>query len=138
MQKKLVGVEMPSISKKQHNFMAAVAHNPAFAKRAGVPQSVGREFNTADKGRKFGKGGDIMATKGLKAIFAGKETKAEEKAEKKAVGGSKATYKKAEMKYAGEAAMKKGGLTSTRADGVAQKGKTKGQVLCGGGMTRKK
>jgi hypothetical protein len=48
---------MPSTSKKQHNFMAAVAHNPAFAKKAGVPQSVGKDFNDADKGRKFGSGG---------------------------------------------------------------------------------
>jgi hypothetical protein len=43
--------------------MAAVAHNPAFAKKAGVPQSVGKEFNEADKGRKFAKGGDTMAKK---------------------------------------------------------------------------
>ena len=50
---------MPSTSKKQHNFMAAVAHNPAFAKKAGVPQSVGKDFNEADKGRKFPKGGDM-------------------------------------------------------------------------------
>jgi len=50
---------MPSTSKKQHNFMAAVANNPAFAKKAGVPQSVGKEFNEADKGRKFFKGGDM-------------------------------------------------------------------------------
>jgi hypothetical protein len=50
---------MPSVSKKQHNFMAAVANNPAFAKKAGVPQSVGKEFNQADKGRKFSKGGDM-------------------------------------------------------------------------------
>ncbi len=42
--------------------MEAVAHNPAFAKKAGVPQSVGKEFSNADKGRKFSKGGDIMAT----------------------------------------------------------------------------
>lgn len=42
--------------------MAAVAHNPAFAKKVGIPQSVGQEFSTADKGRKFSKGG-IMATK---------------------------------------------------------------------------
>ena len=39
--------------------MAAVAHNPAFAKKAGVPQSVGKDFNQADKGRKFAKGGDM-------------------------------------------------------------------------------
>jgi hypothetical protein len=53
---------VPSKSTKQNNFMAAVAHSPAFAKKAGVPQSVGKEFNQADKGRKFSKGGD-MATK---------------------------------------------------------------------------
>ena len=50
---------MPSTSKKQHNFMAAVANNPSFAKKAGVPQSVGKDFNQADKGRKFSKGGDM-------------------------------------------------------------------------------
>ena len=48
---------MPSVSKKQRNFMAAVAHSPSFAKKAGVPQSVGKDFNAADKGRKFGAGG---------------------------------------------------------------------------------
>ncbi len=53
---------MPSTSKKQHNFMEAVAHSPAFAKKVGVPQSVGKDFSNADKGRKFSKGGDIMAT----------------------------------------------------------------------------
>ena len=50
---------MPSTSKKQHNFMAAVANNPAFAKKAGVPQSVGKEFNNADKGKTFKRGGDM-------------------------------------------------------------------------------
>ena len=47
---------MPSVSKKQHNFMAAVANNPAFAKKAGVPKTVGEEFMKADKGKKFGSG----------------------------------------------------------------------------------
>jgi hypothetical protein len=47
---------MPSTSKKQHNFMEAVANNPSFAKKAGVPQSVGKDFATADKGISF-KGG---------------------------------------------------------------------------------
>lgn len=40
---------MPSKSKKQHNLMAAAAHNPGFAKKAGVPQSVAKEFVAADK-----------------------------------------------------------------------------------------
>jgi hypothetical protein len=50
---------MPSSSKKQHNFMEAIAHSPSFAKKVGVPQSVGKDFSTADKGRKFSKGGDM-------------------------------------------------------------------------------
>ena len=41
---------MPSKSPAQARLMAGAAHNPAFAKKVGVPQSVGREFNRADKG----------------------------------------------------------------------------------------
>jgi len=44
---------MPSKSKAQHNFMEMIAHNPAMAKKKGVPQSVGREFEKADKGKKL-------------------------------------------------------------------------------------
>ena len=103
---------MPSTSKKQHNFMAAVANNPSFAKKVGVPQSVGKEFNQADKSRKFSKGGDTMASKmnpGFMAMMAKKKAGA-----------------KAEMpmkKMAG------GGSASKRADGVATKGKTKGAMV---------
>jgi len=50
---------MPSVSKKQHNFMAAVANNPKFAKKAGVPSAVGKEFLTADKGKTFKEGGEM-------------------------------------------------------------------------------
>ena len=53
---------MPSTSKKQHNLMEAVAHSPAFAKKVGIPQSVGKDFSDADKGKKFKKGGNTMAT----------------------------------------------------------------------------
>lgn len=52
---------MPSESPKQARFMAAVAHNPDFAKKVGVPQSVGKEFNQADKG------GPMLRTKRYKA-----------------------------------------------------------------------
>jgi len=54
---------MPSVSKKQHNFMAAVANNPKFAKKAGVPRSVGEDFLTADKGKKFKEGGTMKKMK---------------------------------------------------------------------------
>ena len=48
---------MPSTSAKQHRFMEMVAHDPAAAKRVGVPQSVGKDFAAADKGKSFaGKG----------------------------------------------------------------------------------
>ena len=43
--------------------MEAVAHNKAFAKKVGIPQSVGQDFAKADKGKTFRKGGDAMATK---------------------------------------------------------------------------
>lgn len=52
---------MPSKSKKQAKLMAAVAHNPKFAKKVGIPQSVGREFNNADqKLRKYADGGQVL------------------------------------------------------------------------------
>jgi len=41
---------MPSRTKKQAKTMAAAAHNPAFAKKVGIPQSVAKDFNQADKG----------------------------------------------------------------------------------------
>jgi hypothetical protein len=40
---------MPSVSKPQHNFMEAVDHNPAFAKKVGVPRKVGADFVAADQ-----------------------------------------------------------------------------------------
>jgi hypothetical protein len=46
---------MPATSEKQKKFMDAVAHNPAFAKKVGVPKSVGKDFSEASKGMKFGK-----------------------------------------------------------------------------------
>lgn len=46
---------MPSKNLAQHNLMAMVAHDPAAAKRLGIPQSVGQEFVQADKGKKFAK-----------------------------------------------------------------------------------
>ena len=48
---------MPSKSPSQHRLMAAVAHNPAFAKKVGISQKVGKEFAKADVGKKFKGGG---------------------------------------------------------------------------------
>ena len=52
---------MPSKSKAQHNLMEAVAHNPAFAKKVGISQKVGKDFAEADKGKKFKEGGGLYA-----------------------------------------------------------------------------
>ena len=60
---------MPSVSKKQHNLMAMVAHDKAAAKRLGIPQSVGKEFTAADKGKKFGMGGSATVTRGGKEMI---------------------------------------------------------------------
>jgi hypothetical protein len=49
---------MPSKSPAQARLMAAAAHNPQFAKKVGVPQSVAKEFNQADQGNRLLKEGD--------------------------------------------------------------------------------
>ena len=118
---------MPSHSAKQHKFMEAVAHNPSFAKKAGVPQSVGKEFSNADKGKTFKRGGD-MATKkmnpGMMAMMA----------KKRAAPAAPAAP------GAGMMGMRKGGSVGTTSmgkvrtaapsrDGVASKGKTKGTMI---------
>ena len=64
---------MPSTSVKQHRFMQAVAHSPSFAKKAGVSQSVGKDFSAADKGKTFNRGG--MMKKGKR--FNGEDNKSE-------------------------------------------------------------
>jgi hypothetical protein len=109
---------MPSTSKKQANLMAAVAHNPAFAKKVGIPQSVGMDFNKADKGKKFNKGGtmkhdDIKQDMPMMKKVAKQEVKAHEKSMHKMAGGG-----------------------VTRADGCVSKGHTKGKMISmkNGGM----
>lgn len=61
---------MPSKSKKQAKLMAAVAHNPKFAKKVGIPQSVGREFNDADqKLRGYAEGGKVSNFRRLSKLL---------------------------------------------------------------------
>ena len=74
---------MPSKSSSQHNLMAAVAHNPAFAKKVGISQKVGKEFAKADEGKKF-KGGGLYDN-----IHAKRERIAEGSGEKMRRVGSK-------------------------------------------------
>jgi len=131
---------MPATSEKQKQFMDAAAHNPKFAKAAGVPVSVAKEFSGASKGMKFGKdtntsrpdlqkvnkpktlhgkmslmkeGGNTMATKmnpGMMAMMA---------------------KKKGAAKMAGGGMSSKMGTVKTGStpNGVASKGKTKGKMI---------
>ena len=150
---------MPATSLKQKKFMDAAAHNPAFAKQAGIPQSVAQEFSTASKGMKF-KGEQTRAdrqainrpkTNQGKAEFFKrggemKESKAMAKKEisfmeKKGAPKSMIKHEKAEygMKKGGMKKMASGGITSAKMgtvktaapskDGVATKGKTKGTQI---------
>ena len=138
---------MPYASDKQKRLMQAVAHSPSFAKKVGIPQSVGQKFE-AHKA----KGGEIMAKK----LFGGKETYAEELKEAKAIKSGKispqqyargeqkeeAGMKMKKMAMGGGVAPSKMGAVKTAApsrDGIASKGKTKGTMvkMAGGkGMKR--
>ena len=150
---------MPATSLKQKKFMDAAAHNPAFAKQAGIPQSVAQEFSTASKGMKF-KGEQTRADRqainrpktnqGSAELFKRggemKESKAMAKKEisfmeKKGAPKSMIKHEKAEygMKKGGMKKMASGGITSAKMgavktaapskDGVASKGKTKGTQI---------
>jgi hypothetical protein len=136
---------MPSTSKKQHNFMAAVANNPKFAKKAGVPQSVGKDFTEADKGKKFGSGDGTRVDRqgvnkpktnhGDAALFKkGGSMASKMNPGFMAMMAKKKAGAKAEMPMKKGGAAKKmaaGGLSGGHkaADGVASKGKTKGKQI---------
>jgi len=125
---------MPSTSKKQHNFMAAIAHSPSFAKKAGVPQSVGKEFNNADKGKTFKRGGE-MATKMGKPMMKPGMSMAKDGMKKPTPMADTA------MGGMGGMGMKKGGMPMKMKDGkkvpifaakgggIESKGKTKGKMI---------
>ena len=134
---------MPSKTKKQANFMAAVANNPKFAKRAGVPQSVGRDFAKADKGKTFQEGGNVDRNSKLKSLrneieesrrVADRRPKdAQERMDKSEQLSRINREEKADMNMGGKVkGYKKGGKTSSassRADGIAVKGHTKGRMV---------
>jgi hypothetical protein len=123
---------MPSVSKKQHNLMAAVANNPKFAKKVGIKQSVGEEFISADKGKQFKSGGSMAESKKM-------VKKEVEFMKKKGAPKSMVKHEMSEMM-----GMKKGGMAKTKAkkmasgglaaghkaaDGIASKGKTKAKQV---------
>jgi hypothetical protein len=118
---------MPSVSGKQHRLMAAVATNPAVAKKTKIPQSVGKEFMEADKGKKFKGGGEMKESKAMV---------------KKEIGfmkkkGAPKSMVKHEM---AEAGMKKGGMPMVMKDGkkipafAAKKGGMPMKKMASGGL----
>ena len=128
--------------------MAAVANNPSFAKKVGVPQSVGKEFNDADKGKTFKRGGDMASSMGKPMMKKGMST---------AKDGMKRPTPMADTSMGGMGGMgmKKGGMPMKMKDGkkvpifmnkgggmakgggVESKGKTKGKMIAmkSGGRT---
>jgi hypothetical protein len=102
--------------------MDAAAHNPAFAKKVGVPVKVAKEFSQADKGRKFAGGGEMKESKKMM----GKEISF---MKKKGAPKSMIKHEMSEMKGMKKMAM--GGLSAghKQADGIAKKGKTRGMEV---------
>jgi len=107
--------------------MEAVAHNPAFAKKVGVPKKVGEDFSQADKGKKFSKGGN------MKKMSSGGDTTGKG-LNKQSKGLTKETMGKVKT-------------AAPSKDGLAERGKTKGMMpkMAGsttgmkrGGMAKKK
>jgi hypothetical protein len=140
---------MPATSKKQKEFMDAVAHNPAFAKKVGVPKAVGKDFSEASKGMKFGKDRSVSTRADRQTVNNPKTNQGKQELFKE--GGSMATKmnpgfmammakKKAGAKSAmpskmGKPVMKKGmdtakdGMKMAKGGGVEAKGKTKGKMI---------
>jgi hypothetical protein len=121
---------MPSKSPSQHRLMEAVAHNPAFAKKVGVPQKVGKEFAKADEGKKF-KGGGLYEN-----INAKRERIAEGSGERMRKPGSKGAPTAADFRQSAKTAkMKDGGpslaigrgekLSVKEGAGLTEKGRAK-------------
>ena len=131
---------MPATSEKQKKLMDAAAHNPAFAKEAGVPVGVAQEFSKLSKGKKFTTGarpdlqkaGKPKTDHGKMKLFKEggvmKNDMMQDKAmAKKAVGMHEKQLhggKKSDMTK-----LAKGGSASSRADGCVSKGKTKGMMI---------
>jgi hypothetical protein len=125
---------MPSKSKAQRNLMAAAAHNPAFAKKVGVPMSVAEEFNQADKGKKFKGGGmaKACATKSDAKMIAKKEVKGHESSMHKMKKGG-IVEKGTGEKYASKAAMMKHEKKETKAEEMKEHKMKKGGMAKGCG-----
>jgi hypothetical protein len=128
---------MPAKTEKQERFMRAVAHSPSFAKKVGVPMSVGREFTKAE-------GGEMKESKAMmkKEVSFMKKKGAPKSMVKHEMAEAGMNYggKVKKMAMGGMAASKMGAVKTAAPskDGVAVKGKTKGkQIVMAGGKGMK-
>jgi len=101
---------MPTKSPAQHKLMNAVAHNPSFAKKTGIPSKVGKEFVKEDA---------KMAGGGLYANIAAKKQRiASGSGEKMRSAGSKGAPKSSDFADAAKtASYKEGGKSTVNAAG---------------------
>ena len=121
---------MPSTSKKQHNFMAAVANNPSFAKKVGVPQSVGKDFSNADKGKTFKRGGDMAKANPFMEMIAKKKAMAAgKKSERPSKMGKPVMKKGMDTAKDGMKKMATGGMAYAKGGGIESQGKTRGKII---------
>ena len=101
--------------------MTAIAHSPEFAKKAGVPQSVGKDFTKADKGKTFKKGGIPPSINKQKTHHGAMQMP--NASLNRYIGHKDGGIIK------GTVMNKSGGSASSRGDGIATKGKTKGRII---------
>jgi hypothetical protein len=130
---------MPATSLKQKHLMDAVAHNPAFAKKVGIPQSVGADFSEASKGMTFGSSRastqgvnkpktDHGAAAPFKRGGLMKSEKSMGMAKKLAMSGRNGETAEMAMKKGGKTHVKKmasGGITTAKMDKAEVGGKLK-------------
>lgn len=123
---------MPASSEKQKRFMDAAAHNPAFAKKVGIPTKVAKEFSKASKGQTFKEGGEMKESKAMMK-------KEVEFMKKKGAPKAMLKHEMAEAKMARGGGIEVRGKTKgkmlARGGGIEIKGKTKGKMLARGGKT---
>lgn len=142
---------MPATSAKQKRFMDAAAHNPAFAKEAGIPVGVAQEFSKTSKGKKFGDGSrpDRQGVAKPKTDHGKMNLFKEGGAMKDDMKQDKSMVKKAvgmhdKQLHGGKktdlAKLKKGGMAKgyARGGGIEVRGKTKGKMIAmkKGGMCK--
>lgn len=112
---------MPATSEKQKKFMDAAAHNPAFAKKAGIPTKVAKEFSESSKGLKFGSG-----TKSRADLQKVNEPKTRQGKSELFKEGGRIMATKSSGNGITKAKMGAVRTAAPSKDGVASKGKTKG------------